>query len=290
MLTRLAYRAAILLCVCVCISMAAPGAQAAGGIKWAKSYSAAVAEAKATDKLVMIDFYTDWCGWCKRLDKDTYTDSRVIALAGRMIPVRVNAEKEGLQAAQKYRITGFPAILFINGDSEVEGRINGYLPPASFSERMTQFVKVHQDAPVLAARLRSNPNDAETAAKLTAIYASRGSERKAVAALAVVEKADGANAKGLLSRSYASVGDMYQSNRQYDQARTHFKKALKNGKSALDTSYAHYSIAFSYLGQNRLKEGATELKAVIAVPNCPAGLKQRAQTVLPEVEKAIGQK
>jgi len=97
--------------------MAAPGAQAAGGIKWAKSYSAAVAEAKATDKLVMIDFYTDWCGWCKRLDKDTYTDSRVIALAGRMIPVRVNAEKEGLQAAQKYRITGFPAILFINGDS-----------------------------------------------------------------------------------------------------------------------------------------------------------------------------
>src|SRR5271170_826891 len=25
-------------------------------------------------KYVMVDLYTDWCGWCKKLDKDTYTD------------------------------------------------------------------------------------------------------------------------------------------------------------------------------------------------------------------------
>lgn len=32
------------------------------------------------DKLILVDFYTDWCGWCKRLDAETYPDSTVVAL------------------------------------------------------------------------------------------------------------------------------------------------------------------------------------------------------------------
>ena len=29
-----------------------------------------------TDKLVLVDFETEWCVWCDRLDTDTYTDQR----------------------------------------------------------------------------------------------------------------------------------------------------------------------------------------------------------------------
>ncbi len=32
------------------------------------------------EKIIMVDFYTDWCGWCKRLDKETYMDAEVIEL------------------------------------------------------------------------------------------------------------------------------------------------------------------------------------------------------------------
>ena len=33
------------------------------------------------DKMILVDFETDWCVWCDRLDKDTYSDNRIIEFA-----------------------------------------------------------------------------------------------------------------------------------------------------------------------------------------------------------------
>ncbi len=44
----------------VCLVWTAAAAQAAGTIPWAKSYADAVAQAKRSHKLIMVDFYTDW--------------------------------------------------------------------------------------------------------------------------------------------------------------------------------------------------------------------------------------
>ena len=44
-------------------------------------------------KPVMIDVYTDWCGWCKRLDATTYQDSAVVAyINSHFYAVKMNAE------------------------------------------------------------------------------------------------------------------------------------------------------------------------------------------------------
>ena len=42
------------------LAVAISGAQAANAIKWSPSFKAAMAAAKTGDKLVMVDFYTDW--------------------------------------------------------------------------------------------------------------------------------------------------------------------------------------------------------------------------------------
>ncbi len=50
---------------------------------------------KTAPKKIFVDVYTDWCGWCKRMDKSTFVDSSVVAyLSANFYPVKLNAEQK----------------------------------------------------------------------------------------------------------------------------------------------------------------------------------------------------
>lgn len=87
----------------------------------------ALGRARVENRLVMVDVYTDWCGWCKKLDRDTYGDERVAAALENLISIRVNAEKGGEAVAERYRVQGFPTVLFLSGTGEVVEKIEGYV-------------------------------------------------------------------------------------------------------------------------------------------------------------------
>jgi thiol:disulfide interchange protein len=40
-------------------------------------FEKALSDAKTQNKLVLVDVYTDWCGWCKKLDRDVYPSAEV---------------------------------------------------------------------------------------------------------------------------------------------------------------------------------------------------------------------
>ena len=48
------------------------------GIKWL-SWNEAVEASKENPKKIFVDVYTDWCGWCKRMDATTFSDPQVVA-------------------------------------------------------------------------------------------------------------------------------------------------------------------------------------------------------------------
>ncbi len=63
-----------------------------GGIKWVSLSEAEKLTAKKKKK-IFVDVYTDWCGWCKRLDATTYQDETVIKyLNENFYAVKLNAE------------------------------------------------------------------------------------------------------------------------------------------------------------------------------------------------------
>ena len=96
------------------------------------SFDAASKQAGQTGKLVLVDFYTTWCGPCKLLDKTTWTDAAVIKLLGqKTVALRIDAEKE-TELAKRYKIDAYPSVLLIKPDGTELDRLIGYRDAKTF--------------------------------------------------------------------------------------------------------------------------------------------------------------
>jgi len=111
-------------------SSASPPA-ATGQIEWLHDLQEAKDLAASQAKPILIDFYTKWCGWCKRMDADTYADAKVGDKAKDFICVKIDAEANSA-TARGYNVRGFPTTLFLNSRGEVIEIVPGYLPPDKF--------------------------------------------------------------------------------------------------------------------------------------------------------------
>ena len=94
-------------------------------IVWRSDYEAALKEAAQARKPVMVDFYTDWCGACKMMDAEAYTNASVIDESRNFVMVKVDAEKR-TDLAQKFKVDGYPTILWMNADEKVLDSSPGY--------------------------------------------------------------------------------------------------------------------------------------------------------------------
>jgi thiol:disulfide interchange protein len=116
----------------------------AAGIQWYTDYAKAQAEDRRSHKVVMVDFYTSWCGWCKKLDSDVYPKPSVIKAAEQFVPTRLDAEKSGSSLAARYKVDGYPTIIFVAPSGKQVGTIVGYEEPAQFTADLNRIAKTAQ--------------------------------------------------------------------------------------------------------------------------------------------------
>jgi thiol:disulfide interchange protein len=121
------------------------GPLSAGEVKWAKSFDEAYETAKKENKPVMIDVYTDWCGWCKRLDKDVYTAANVVQLSEKFVCFKLNPDKDPAHG-DLFKVEGYPAIIFTDPDRKEVSRISGYVPADEFAKEMEKALKAFPGA------------------------------------------------------------------------------------------------------------------------------------------------
>lgn len=127
MLVSVALVALVACLISACIDSTTPSqpsAEPGTGITW-YSHDEGMKIAQEQNKPVMIDVYTDWCKYCKELDRVVYTDPAVIDLADKFVCIKFNADKHRDLAA-KYNPTGrVPAIVFLRSDG-TEALRTGY--------------------------------------------------------------------------------------------------------------------------------------------------------------------
>ena len=125
-----------------------------------------------TDKLVLVDFETEWCVWCDRLDTDTYTDQRVIEFAKKnLISKKIDAEKNnGPQQKKKYRVKGYPTILLLDSEGNEIDRIIGYRPPEEFFNELNRIKNRENTLSDLITRYKQSINNSSVKIDLAEKY------------------------------------------------------------------------------------------------------------------------
>lgn len=120
----------------VLVAVVAVMTAAADGVTFTPitSWEQALKLAKEQNKYLFVDAYTDWCGWCKVMDKKTFTDAEVAKIMNeKFVNVKVEMETGyGIDLAIKYRVSSFPQFLIFNPKGELVYRMRGYSPPADF--------------------------------------------------------------------------------------------------------------------------------------------------------------
>jgi len=107
----------------------------------------ALALAAEEKRLVFIDFYTEKCGACARLDQTTWKDTRVVALLReRTIPLKIDAGAQAVLRRQ-YQVDVYPTLLLLKPDGTIQERIVGYQPPEPFLASVQHALTAHDPLP-----------------------------------------------------------------------------------------------------------------------------------------------
>jgi thioredoxin-related protein len=154
-------RNALGLALLLLIAAAPSPAQAQAGaqekqIQWL-DWDTGMALAQRTGRPVLVDVYTDWCGWCKRMDRDVYANPEVREyLSSRFVTIKLDAEApdpahyEGrdhtsITLAERFKVTSYPMTIFLKSNGQHSINVPGYVPAEKFLTVLRYIGEGHLD-------------------------------------------------------------------------------------------------------------------------------------------------
>ena len=122
------------------------------GPKW-YNIESGLSEGKKQNKMILIDVYTDWCKWCKKMDSDVYSDKEIVSyLEENFICVKLDGEGHSLmdykhqnltetEITKRFGINSYPTTVFFKANGYHISSIPGYFPANEFMNILTNISK-----------------------------------------------------------------------------------------------------------------------------------------------------
>lgn len=158
-MNRLLPVVAVALCLLWAPGLAAAQQPEAKAVAWATDLDAALATAKATQKLILVDVYTDWCAYCVLMDQRVYQKQPFVDYINqKFVAVRLNAETTDTLSYQGKRFPyhsnqrvnelayllldgrlEYPATVFLTPQGEIIQAVHGYIEPQTMDRVLHYF-------------------------------------------------------------------------------------------------------------------------------------------------------
>lgn len=120
------------------IALATAAPATAQDVRWRYDYAAARKEATASGRPLLLDFGTEACVWCRKLDATTFRDRGIVELVNeRFVPVKVDGNRDE-RLTRAVGVQAFPTLVLLSPDGKVVGRHEGYADVAKMTALLRQ--------------------------------------------------------------------------------------------------------------------------------------------------------
>jgi len=213
--------------------------------RWHDRADAAFAEARESGKLVLVDLYADWCGWCKVMDAQVFSTPEFEAFAADFVLLRVDVEDraDGTEIQRRFNATSLPTLLLLDGKRALVGQVQGFNPTAKLLARIRSEIGKHTFA--VNSFEKTLAADDPVAWERKAIeWHQRGDGARAAALFEKLVARDEPDAVKVAWRRYL-LADAYRLDERFEPAREALEPARK---AALATGDARLVEQVDWLG------------------------------------------
>ena len=243
-------------------------------IKWEKDLATAIKKAKSKNLPIMIDISTDWCSWCKELDKNTYANEKVIETAKKIVSVKLNPEtsEEGEEIAKKYGVKGYPTILFINADGFVLENVGGYVEGEKFVPYMKNAIEK-------LSKINALLSSKEPSLEKLDLYMESGNEEEATKLFNNLLSKKSIPEESM-PKYLLGFGLIKAQKKDYEKANIYFDKIIKEYPKSEEIYISHYYKAVIMVLAGEKDKPKKYLEKLLNDSKIPKDMKSQYETLL----------
>ncbi|QGJ72195.1 Hypothetical protein PBC10988_39120 [Planctomycetales bacterium 10988] len=136
------------LCVSlICFLLGSTAFTQAGELRWKDDFRQAVKEAKQSNKLMLVQFGADWCGYCHKMERETFSQALIARkINEHFIPVHIDGDRQQ-SLVESFKVDGFPTTLILSSNLRVVDRIVGFRTAAEFADRLDPHISAGSGPP-----------------------------------------------------------------------------------------------------------------------------------------------